>query len=115
MTARPKDQIRLGREISPGRHETLRRRDGKISNGLFGGLKEGQPIPKGAEIVSLGKPDADGWHDANVLYRHEDNPVAAPVEVTEKRNTSDGPPQVATPEYRKGYDRIFGKQKVGLA
>jgi hypothetical protein len=113
-----KDQIRLGPETPSGQRSTIRRRGDEISTGVFGGLKEGQPIPKGAELISLGEPDSDGWHDVNVHYRHESEPAATPIETLEvqKRGTSDGPPQVATPAYRKGYDRIFGgKQKVGLA
>lgn len=107
-----KDQIRIGPEIAPGKRATMRRRDDKISTGSFGGLKEGQPIPNGAEIISLGAPDPDGWHDVNVLYRHEEARAAAPVETVEppKRGTSDGPPQVATPAYREGWSRVYAKK-----
>jgi hypothetical protein len=48
--------------------------------------------------VRVEEYEEDGWHDIETVYR-----------------VSDGPAQVATPAYRAGYDRIFGKKEVGLA
>jgi hypothetical protein len=51
----------------------------------------------GSEIAHISPEDSDGWHEVQTLYRN-------------------GPAQVATPKYREGYDRIFGKKPdVGLA
>ena len=59
-------------------------------------VKDGQPIPEGAELIQVGAEDSDGWRDVTTVYKS-------------------GPAQVATPAYREGYDRVFGKQKMGLA
>jgi hypothetical protein len=49
--------------------------------------------------------DEDGWREAETLY-------SGPAQ----KAGGDGPAQVATKEYREGYDRIFGKRgEVGLA
>ena len=94
-----KDQAMVGSEIAPGvRHVVRRRGDGDLQLGHFHEVKEGQPIPPGAEVVLVGKPGDDGWRDVESIY-----------------GGRSGPPQVATPEYREGYDRIFGNRKVGLA
>lgn len=96
-----KDQIRIGAEISPNVRQVERRKDGRIARGELGLLREGQPIPEGSELVKL-VPGEDEWHDCETVYRVEP--------------TLSGPPQVATPEYRAGYDRIFGKKPVvGIA
>jgi hypothetical protein len=63
-------------------------------------MKDGDPIPEGAEIIRAGPEDDDGWRDVTTIYG-------------EQRT---GPAQVASPQYREGYDRIFGKKpEVGLA
>jgi hypothetical protein len=62
-------------------------------------VKDGQPIPEGAELIQVGAEDGEGWRDVTTVYKSERS----------------GPAQVATPAYREGYDRIFGKQKMGLA
>lgn len=97
---KPRDQILLESEISPG-HGAATRRDenGKIVGfGTFTEVKEGQPIQGGAELIRVGPENGDGWRDVETVYSNKS-----------------GPAQVATPAYRDGYDRIFGKQKVGLA
>lgn len=100
MNEKPKDQMRFGSEIEPGRGAAMRRSGNGVSFGTFAVMKEGQPIPEGAELVHVGASDDEGWRDVTTIYSHERS----------------GPAQVATPEYREGYDRIFGKkQKVGIA
>ena len=92
-----KDQVRLGPETGSGRGAAIRRHDGAVEFGTFMETKEGQPIPEGAELIRVGPEDDDGWRDVTTVYKS-------------------GPAQVATPAYREGYDRVFGKkQKVGLA
>jgi len=92
--------MRFGSEIEPGRGAAIRRCGEGVSFGTFTEMKEGQPIPEGSELVRVGASDDDGWYDVTPIYKHESN----------------GPPQVATPAYRDGHDRIFGKkQNVGLA
>jgi len=93
-----KDQLRIGAEIAPNTR-LVERRGERNGVGTLMPLREGQPIPEGSELVKI-TPGEDEWHDVETLYRHE---------------SLSGPPQIATPAYRDGYDRIFGKQKVGLA
>jgi len=85
-----KDQMRLGHGAA------IRRQDGKLSVGTFVEVKEGQPIPEGYELIRVGAEGEDGWRDVTSIYGGERS----------------GPAQVATPAYREGYDRIFGKKPV---
>jgi len=95
-----KDQMRLGSMVGDGHGAAIRRNCEEISFGTFTEVKEGQPIPDGAELVHLSGENEDGWRDVTSVYKRE----------------SSGPAQVATPQYRENYDRIFGaKQKVGVA
>lgn len=87
-----KDQVKFH---SDG-HCALRRRDGNVEVGTFFEAHDGQPIPEGAELVQVDYNPRNEWHNAETLYKN-------------------GPAQVATPAYRDGYDRIFGKKEVGLA
>jgi hypothetical protein len=99
MSEKTKDQVRLGPTIGPDQKAVIRRRDGAVGSGVLMKVEDGQPIPEGSELIHVGAADDEGWHDVTSLYTHERG----------------GPAQVATPAYRDGYDRIFGKQKVGLA
>lgn len=101
------DRVSLGPHIGPHARLAVRERDGEQELTLVGPLRDGVPLPDHAEIVHLEAPDCtcDGWQAATTLYRP-----------SERRTTESGPVQVATPAYRDGYDRIFGKQPtVGLA
>jgi hypothetical protein len=87
------DRIRLGPD-----GVAMRRTDEGTGFGIFKEVKEGQPLREGAELIRVGDENADGWRDVTSIY-----------------GGRSGPAQVATPVYRKNYDRIFGKQKVGMA
>ena len=93
------DQVRFGPTLSSGEQSMIRRRGEHLEVGLISRVVEGRPIREGAELVHIEGPERDGWYSAETLYRHPGG----------------GPARVATPAYREGYDRIFGKQKVGLA
>lgn len=102
-----KEEIAFGPEIAPGIHTAIRRRGNEVKQVLIRRSKEGEPILPGTELVVVGESTCEcsggHWRELKTLYKNQ-------------RPTEDGPAQVATPEYRKGYDRIFGKkQKVGLA
>lgn len=98
-----KDQLRIGAEIAPNTRLVERRNGGRRSVATLTPLVHGRPIPEGSELVRV-TPGEDEWHDVETIYRHD------------PRAELSGPPQVATPAYKDGYDRIFGKkQKVGLA
>lgn len=95
---REHDEIWFGPEIEPGVYAALRRTpDGEVRQVRCASMQSGAPLRLGAELASVSEPAEDGWCPLTSLYRHS------------------GPAQVATPAYREGYDRIFGKQKVGLA
>ncbi len=91
-----KDQIRIGPELNDGRRVVIRRREGQDDElAAISKMKDGETLSEGAELIHI-KGDGE-WKTVNVLYRH-------------------GPAQVATPSYRAGYDRIFGrKQPTGEA
>lgn len=93
-----RDRMKVGSTVD-GRSAAIRQRDGKIESGTFREAKEGQPIPEGVELLHVDAPDEDGWREVTSVYGRR----------------AAGPAQVATPAYRESYDRIFGKQKVGLA
>jgi hypothetical protein len=83
-------------EDNEGFH-VLRRRDedGPVELGTVRPLREGHPID--GEVVSL--------------KQRKDFPFAydVKVELPEQRATSDGPAQVATEQYRAGWEKIWGK------
>jgi len=100
VKTKPTDEIAIGPEVSPGVRSALRRKDGVTKQVFVKLAKEGESIHQGTELAMVGDPtgDNDGahWHALTSVYKG-------------------GPAQVATPAYRDGYDRIFGKQKVGSA
>jgi len=89
-------RIRFGREIAPGKRVAVLERDGTERFVVASQPGDGTPLVEGSEVIDAGAPDADGWQPVSVLYRH-------------------GPAQVATRSYCEGYERIFGKGKVGSA
>jgi len=77
--------------------QILRRRsaDAAVELGTMRPLREGKPID--GEVVSL--------------RQREDIPFVYDVKTevaVERRGTSDGPAQVATDDYRRGWDAIWG-------
>lgn len=94
------DEIAFGPEISPGVRSALRRSpDGSIKEVVCQPLRDGAPLYPSSEIGNISQESEGGWHKLTNVCKA----------------AGDGPAQVATPKYRAGYDRIFGKQKVGLA
>lgn len=98
MKTEEDDEIQFESEISPGVFSALRRSpDGEIKRVAVSPFREGAPLYSSSEIANVSEASVDGWHKLKNVYKS-------------------GPAQVATPAYRDGYDRIFGKkQKVGLA
>lgn len=95
-----RDEINFGPEIAPGVRAAMRRQgdSGEMRPVRVTVARDGAPVPPGAELAQVDGPCVDGWHGITSLFG------------------GDGPAQVATPAYRDGYDRIFGKkQNVGLA
>lgn len=115
---KPEEEIAFGPEVAPGVRVALRRRGDEVREGFVRPMKDGAPIPPGTEVARVGDPscgcEGGHWHELTPLYKYDaPNERGAPAA---RRATSDGPPQVATPAYREGFDRIFGKKApVGLA
>jgi hypothetical protein len=81
----------------------LRRRgpDAPVEAGVLQPLVEGRPITE--EVISLrSRPDAPLVFDVSTVLERP-TPRAVP----------DGPSQVATDEYRKGWDTIWGPRRSG--
>lgn len=91
-----KDRILVG----PDQRYIRKRADtGKTEIGELHPVQAGRPLVEGQELIRMSAPNDEGWREVDVLYRH-----------------SSGPAQVATPAYREGHDRIFGKKReVGLS
>jgi hypothetical protein len=85
--------------------QILRRRDehAPVELGTMRPLREGKPID--GEVVSLRQR-----RDLPFLY---DVKTELPDE--SRRATSEGPAQVATDEYRKGWDAIWGRRSAASA
>jgi len=81
----------------------LRRRhpDAPVEAGVLQPLVEGKPITE--EVISL-KPRSD----APLLFD-----VKTVLERRQPREAGDGPSQVATDSYRKGWDSIWGRKRAG--
>ena len=81
--------------------QILRRRDaeGPVEMGTMRPLREGKPID--GEVVTLRQR-----RDLPFLYDVKTE-LADPEP---RRGTSDGPAQVATEDYRKGWDAIWGRR-----
>jgi hypothetical protein len=86
-----------------GFHVLRRRGEEPVEVGTLRPLKEGQPIE--GEVISL-RPRKDVPYVYDVKTK-----VAAPR--AQRRLTSAGPAQVASEEYRAGWDKIWGKRRSG--
>lgn len=90
-------EIRFGAQVGEDAFMGVRRTEEAEEPILLRRLEDGAPVPPNSEVALINKECRDGWHTVKTLYRT-------------------GPAQVATPEYRDGWDRIFGgKQDVGAA
>jgi hypothetical protein len=88
-------------------YRVLRRRaaDSSVELGTIRPLREGRPIE--GEVVSLQQRE-------DVPFLYDVKTELADQRSAERRLTSDGPPQIATEEYRRGWDAIWG-QATGQA
>ncbi len=81
----------------------LRRRgpDAPVEAGVLQPLVEGQPITE--EVISLRpRPDTPLIFDVKTV-----------LERAQPREPGDGPSQVTTESYRKGWDTIWGRKRAG--
>ena len=79
--------------------QVLRARPGRIEAGEVRPMRDGKPLTAG-EVVSLQqRADAPGLFDVKVEHV---------VEAPAGKGAHAGPAQVATPEYREAWERVFG-------
>jgi hypothetical protein len=90
------DEIVLGPDLGDGTRPAIRHTaDHRMEAGLVRQVKDGEPLPE----------------DAMYVERIEGNRYSCKPALEHK-----GPSLAATPEYRNGWDRIFGgRQEVGQA
>lgn len=95
----------LDRTENSDGYRVLRRRaaDSPVELGTIRPLREGRPIE--GEVVSM-RPREDLPFVYDVKSELPD-PRAA--QTASRRPTSDGPPQIATEEYRRGWEAIWGR------
>lgn len=86
--------------------QILRRRgeDAPVEVGTLRPLREGKPLDEG-EVVRLRQR-----RDLPFLF---DVKTELALEAEPRRGTSDGPAQVATADYRRGWDAIWGRRPRG--
>ena len=101
-----KSRISLGPTVGPNARLAMRESDGNVEPIVVRRMADGEPIHDGTEVAMVENPNCacGHWQDLKPVYKREG------------RATESGPAQVASDQYREGYDRIFGtKPAVGLA
>lgn len=92
----PEDTLVMGPDLGQGRRPYVRQNEEGVGFGVMRPVKDGEPLTEDAFVVEHQGP----------------GPVYKVTPVFEKSSKT----KPATPDYRKGWDRIFGrKQTVGQA
>lgn len=100
MTKKDKDKLILGPQVGEGTHVYIRETpDGEVTSGLVSRDKDN--LPSYDSQITLSQVEGD-------LYEVDDEVMFTARGVQEES----GPPIVSTPQYREGWDRIFGKKPV---
>jgi len=87
-----------------GYHVLRRRGEDPVELGTMRPLKDGEVID--GEVIALRpRKDVPFVYDVKTKLPARQQP--------QRRLTSDGPPQVATEEYRRGWDSIWGNRREG--
>ena len=108
MSERQKDAEDVALVLAPTEdrsgYQVLRRRDpdSGIELGTIRPLQEGRPIS--GEVVSLRQRD-------DVPFAYDVKTELDASSGSERRLTEDGPAQIATEQYRRGWDAIWGRPK----
>ncbi len=102
----------LGAQLPDGKGVgVVRLREGQVEVGRVQPMEEGKPIL--GEVVKLKpRPDSPRVCDVEVQYTpsRASDPTAASAPA-ERARVSSGPPQVASDEYRNGWDVIWAHKK----
>ena len=89
----------------------LRRRsqESPVELGLLKPMREGQPIS--GEVITLKqRQDVPIFYDVRSEFGGP-TPQEQPQEPHEPKEPGDGPAQVATDAYRKGWDAVWGRRR----
>jgi hypothetical protein len=79
--------------------QVLRARPGRLEAGEVRPMKEGKPLGAGEVVTLKQRADAPALFDVKVEHVVGDAAT---------KGTQAGPAQVATPQYRESWDRVFG-------
>ena len=100
----------LDRTDDPGGgYRVLRHRasDNQVELGTMRPLKEGRPID--GEVISLSqRQDMPFLYDVKTELADPRVDPSLDPRAADRRPTSDGPAQIATDDYRRGWDAIWG-------
>lgn len=103
-----RDYLILGPQTETGQACVRHLPDHSLRVGVLRAVKDGENVAgHGGELVMI-KPAEDGTYDVESFHNSS--------EEGSDETQAHGPAQVATDEYRMGWDRIFGaKSTVGAA
>lgn len=92
--------------------KVLRKKGEELSSGEIRPIREGQPLD--GEMVSLSPREQQGLFDVEVHYSPE-NPTSTNLSANPTSPTSfsklERPAKVSNPEFRQGWDLIWGGRK----
>jgi len=101
MPDKKEDVLLMGPDLGDGTRACLRNNGGVFSAGTLATIKDGQPIS--SELVRLTQRTGN-LYDVEQLY--DPSPGS---------DEKSGPSQVATDDYRTGWEAIWGTKTVGEA
>ena len=91
----------LGASEETGEVAILRKRDEQLEAGILKKAEDGKPLS--GDLVRLRAREASPLFDVETIY---EAPKRSP-----RRKRTPGPAQVSTDRYRRGWDRLFAKQR----
>jgi hypothetical protein len=104
--APPEDVVLVGAPLPSGiGHHVIRKRGERLEAGSIKPLEEGKPIH--GDLVRLKAREEPGLYDVQVEH------AAVPATDVAAKGTEErsGPAQVASDDYRRGWNRLFGASK----
>lgn len=102
-----KDVVRMGPDVGGGHRPFIRHTaDHRVEGGFLRQAREGEPLQDGAVLLS--ETEDSGVYNVDYEYKAEGQKAG-------QKAAGSGPAQVATDDYRRGWDNIFGNKTVGQA
>jgi hypothetical protein len=105
------DVVLVGAPLPSGiGHHVLRKRGERLEAGSIKPLEEGKPIH--GDLVRLKAREEPGLYDVQVEHAAAQSTGAQPTDVAARGpEERSGPAQVASDDYRRGWNRLFGASK----